>query len=390
MRALRRASHITGVLLSTDGTPTPGVTVHARTRSGSSSFYVASATTGDNGFFDIGGLSSDTYYLEVSGNSNIVVGEYFEDKTSLSNATPIVVGVDSTVGPLSLQVALAGSISGVVVDHEGNPIQSALVVAHDAATGSWVRSAYTDMDGRFSVLQLPEGSYVLYTSAANGPHLAEWYDDVQLQSEAAPIDLGAGSDVSGLDVRLAPSASISGSVTNDSGEAIPYTPVRLYTVEDPAATLATTYTDADGLYYFGGLSANSYLVRFVGNATYSAEWFDDAASAETATPIDVVVGENAVDVSAVLTDSFIAGTVTDGAGTPIAGVTLALYNSTGSSQRSATSDVAGRLSSVLQLCRQVSTRSMRSIPPGASGLDGMAAPGFGHTTRPSPSIKRRR
>ena len=303
--------------------------------------YKAFSTSDASGFFDLGGLTADTYVVEVAGNSNVVISEYYEDRTSASNATPIVVGEDATAGPLSLSVALAGSISGVVADDAGNPIESARVEAHDVAAG-YVRSASTDVDGRFTILQLHQGVFELYTSAANGPYLAEWYEDVQQRSEATSVGLGQGEDLSGFEFRLAPGASISGGITDDSGQAITYTPVQLYAAEAPTTTLATVYSDLDGRYYFGGLSAGSYLVRYVGNATYAGEWFDDALSVETATRIEVGLGENAVDVDAVLADSFIAGTVIDGSGTPIAGVRLTLYNSTGSAQRSATSDDAGR------------------------------------------------
>src|SRR5438270_3532318 len=68
--------------------------------------------------------------------------------------------------PLLAQADTAGTatIAGTVVDQSGTPIPQAAVAVKNEASGA-VRSATTESDGRFTVGNLPAGTYAVDVSA---------------------------------------------------------------------------------------------------------------------------------------------------------------------------------------------------------------------------------
>jgi len=338
---LTRTSRISGVVTDASGVPVEGVRIRALESSGSWYSTVTSGFSDEYGLFDLGGFAGGTYYLEVDDNGNIAIGEFFEDESSFHNATPITVGIEDSVGPLAITVDLAGSISGVITSDDGDPIESVRVRVYDSTTGYLVDSDYTDDVGHFLVPQLPEGSYRLHATIQNGPYLNEWFDNAEDEANATPIVLTPGEDVEGIAIALERSATISGTVTNDLGEPLASIPVNIYFAADTTAQVGWDYTDTDGAYYFGGLEAGDYVVEFQGNSTYASEWYDDATDASAALVIAVELGEDRTDISAELSDGYIAGVVRGPDGLPAAGVSLKLYSEDGSTYGTLTSDSAG-------------------------------------------------
>lgn len=68
--------------------------------------------------------------------------------------------------PLQAQADTAGTatVSGTVLDPSGNPIQQAAIAVKNEASGA-VRGSTTAADGRFSVGNLPAGTYSVDASA---------------------------------------------------------------------------------------------------------------------------------------------------------------------------------------------------------------------------------
>ena len=125
-----------------------------------------------------------------------------------------------------------------------------------------------------------------------------------------------GDVVAGIDAELSVGGSISGAVTDASGDPLAFVHVTLGPVFGEAVT------EADGSYRINGLVAGSYTVRFADSQDrYLTEWFDDASDEASAMPVVVAQGEavSGIDAQLAIAGS-ISGTVTGPDGNPVAGI----------------------------------------------------------------------
>ncbi len=128
-------------------------------------------------------------------------------------ALAIVAGRHSVTGQ---QAPAAASVSGVVLTTEDTPrpVRRAIVSLRgsDLALG---HHAITDDAGRFEIRDLPAGRYDLsakraaFVTIAYGASRPEW--------PGTQLALSAGQHLSGVTVRLAPGAVITGTVRDDTG-----------------------------------------------------------------------------------------------------------------------------------------------------------------------------
>lgn len=94
------------------------------------------------------------------------------------------------------------------------------------------------------------------------------------------------------------------------------------------STLTSTQVQADGTYDLLGLPTGTYRVEFddYPGGGYLGEFYDDATTLDAASDIAVTAGAITGDVDSRLSSGgHIAGTVTDAAGTSVAGVNVAAY-----------------------------------------------------------------
>ena len=149
---------------------------------------------------------------------------------------------------------------------------------------------------------------------------------VTAQTPTGTVEDASGSTVSTDDVTVTPLGSITGGVTQNGTARANIT----VTLTGPGgAVLATTTTDANGLYSFISLPAGEYCVRFdyTGSEAVRAGALngDGVASGDRVCGLDIVegAGSNISDVDAILIDP--QGVVYDAATrAPIAGATVTL------------------------------------------------------------------
>lgn len=122
----------------------------------------------------------------------------------------------------------------------------------------------------------------------------------------------------------ADTASISGVVTNTSGEPLPNSSVRVFLPEDShiLKVIAQVYTDEHGAFTFSGLAARDYGVHAYGpsGSEYIGETWDNARSWRTPTVIALAEGEarTGIDLQLAL-GGVVRGVITDTAGVPVSG-----------------------------------------------------------------------
>jgi Carboxypeptidase regulatory-like domain len=117
------------------------------------------------------------------------------------------------------------TISGVVISGvNGEPLEDAGVTLLDVRDGKEVAETASDLEGKFSFANLPDGRFEL-----RGSHrgfVAADFEDHQGFSTA--IVTSEGLDTTGLRFTLEPQAAIYGTVTEDSGDPVPNARVSLY------------------------------------------------------------------------------------------------------------------------------------------------------------------
>lgn len=234
---LRRGCAVSGTVLGSDGEPLSGAQVLIyRRQSGES----ASAQTGADGRFTLS---------EFSSGANAMISARKGEAASLEEG-PLDVPPEGLSGILlTLSEALTASIEGVLVDHAGRP-QADYTVLANVVGGSppASRSATTDADGRFKVLFLAAGAYLIQVRSP-GTYI------FTNASGAESIELKSGEARKGLRLVVdnRDEASISGRVTDEAGQ-----PIRDVHVNSYGPMNASAVTDTDGKYRITGLKPGEY------------------------------------------------------------------------------------------------------------------------------------
>jgi hypothetical protein len=186
----------------------------------------------------------------------------------------------------------------------------------------------TDSNGDYTIDGLAAGTYHVRFDSCNFSPLnfaPLWWNSKASFGLSDPVTVTSGSTTNGIDAELADGATIDGTVTDSNG------PVRndCVTVLDAAGDeLASTVTNAAGVYSIGGFASGDVFVQFGGcRRDHVPEYFDNATSLAAATPIHLTAPNNRHDVDAVLAISGeIAGKVTRTDGTPMDGVCVRAFD----------------------------------------------------------------
>ncbi|TLM79415.1 MAG: hypothetical protein FDZ75_08860, partial [Actinobacteria bacterium] len=214
-----------------------------------------------------------------------------------------------------------------------------------AADGSfsWTDYAWTGADGSYAVYGLEPGTYRLWFYDYNGEFINEFYND-KASLETADDLVYAGVTLEGINAALARKTPVlSGTATDaDTGEPVQGVWAKLYkrnALGDYDFFQCFT-TDALGRYWFYGLSAGDYKIRFLDESTdlgqYQERYYLNAENLESAS----VVTYNGTTPLAGLDQTLsaaapcITGTVTDEASptaAPAAGVWVKAYKKVGES-----------------------------------------------------------
>jgi hypothetical protein len=196
-----------------------------------------------------------------------------------------------------------GTISGVITDSLGAPVQGAWVLGY-LPTDLWVPAqsaawAVTGADGTYTFAGVEPGTYRIAVFPPAGL-IGEWYSNATGRATATPVELFAAGTVGDVDVSLARTASVSGTVSSAGGP-VAGTQVVFYTPTDRYMGSYGTVTAADGTFTMPALPPNTYRIRLAppSGSGLAGEWYEDAASRTTATPI-VVAGTPITGITATL------------------------------------------------------------------------------------------
>ena len=167
-----------------------------------------------------------------------------------------------------------GAIAGALVTAEGRPVRRAAVKL-TGGQPSTTRTTTSDATGRFVFTGLPQGIYRVSAAKAGFIETAYGAKRPGAGVPGTPIVLAADQRVGDIVLRLTRGGVISGTVTDEFGDAaftIPVRALRLgYTNGGRVAQpVANTTTDDLGGYRLAGLPPGDYIVSVVPRESVAA------------------------------------------------------------------------------------------------------------------------
>jgi hypothetical protein len=268
------------------------------------------AETGRTGRYLITGLSDGSYRVTFidCGHLRPLWGSVTTPGVTQVTGRQAVTGVNE-------RLTAAGTISGIVEGSwSARPLDGACVIVVPASASGSFGAAVTGDGGSYRVTGLTAGTYLVYfgdpfcpsAGFGQGPfdlffgdaNLApQWYNNQATESTGTKVTVKVATNTIGIDASLARDGGISGTVTDAShapvaGECVTAVPVD--PVPDPLSGQtpgnAIAVTAGDGSYALVDLPPGHYKVGFstgCGDSGFTAQWWDNASSAETATVIIV-------------------------------------------------------------------------------------------------------
>jgi putative cell wall-binding protein/protocatechuate 3,4-dioxygenase beta subunit len=269
----------------------------------------------------------------------------------LAAALAITTALAASVLGATLPASAAGaaSISGTVTSAlDGSPIAGATVELYgfDGSDYSALGSYEAEADGSFVITSLAAGQYTLGFADPSGGHLRSYYGPAQLLEEAALLTLAEDEQLTGIAGLLQRGGGVIGTVTDVvTGEPVEGVEVRGSFFDDEGGWVGSDVTGPDGTYLLEGLRpGDTWLIYFdAAAAGYAPEYYDDARTEFSSTPVAVTAGQLTEGIDAALDPAaFIGGTVelASAPGVGVEGAEIWLFDEYGI-QYTATTDTDG-------------------------------------------------
>ena len=219
---------------------------------------------------------------------------------------------DLVTVPGTVDVALepSGSLSGTVVDADGQPVQDATVEVFRPGSDEPLSQTTTSPDGDLWA-DVPAGDVVVHVTSGTR---SVWAPDAADSEHATTYHVGAGESADLGRVALPPASGIAGTLKDDLGRP----------VSDLCATVTGTdqwvwaCTDAQG-HYSAELAPGSYAVDFQSqNPAYPSIWSGGSWTEAGAKPVTVAAGAVTAYDLTVPRGATLSGRVLDAQGKPVA------------------------------------------------------------------------
>lgn len=311
---LTPAGHLSGTVHGVAG-GLPDINVTLYVHEEFVDLWSACATTKSeaDGSYALDGLRPGIYRLGYSDASGAYVDGAYGGAETVYGPEALDVGLSPGQTRASLDVTLTQAcwITGTVRGPDG-PLEGIRVTADQQPIdemGELVESdsAFTAADGTYRIGRLRPGIWNVRFGDDAGVHTSESVSGVSVEQ----------GDPATVDVTLSPAGGLSGTITGPAGAAESIDVALLAWSDESESwdTVQSSTTDSDGTYAFLGVPVGVYRLRFWDphtSAMFCAEYYDDASTAESSTPVPVVAGRIRQGVDAELAEAgHIVGTVRD-------------------------------------------------------------------------------
>jgi protocatechuate 3,4-dioxygenase beta subunit len=306
---LTTGATLSGVVTDRGGRPVENAFVLVQSVAGSGLDYAMGGYSGSDGAYSVTGLPPGMYKVQFRTDQALqnVAPAWWKSADRESKAKPLTLSAGGVTTDIDARLDAGASISGIVRDGANGPVPYAWITAFNDA-GEQVAGTSVAQDGSFRLNGLAPGSYRLqFVGEADGTGMLEWWKGAGTIAAASAIAVKAGDNIAGLDVDLSRAGggvlntwneSLSGVVTDGLGNPLPGV-----VVEARSESMGdTAVSDADGVWKLPSLMPGTYRVSFTGDVGGArvTEWWNRAASAESATPLTLADGQHRTDINASL------------------------------------------------------------------------------------------
>lgn len=178
-----------------------------------------------------------------------------------------------------------GTISGVVRDDAGNAFEGVCVSAYGLhAEVADSGDVNTDGNGRYEITGLDPGTYQVsfgFSCAPGGDaFLSEQWNNAHNWQDIDPVEIGAGSRVTGIDAQADRPAKVSGVVTRRDGAPVAGICVAIRSATPGMSFWRDQKTDASGAYGFEDIPPGEHELQYVDcddePPVFLSRWFTDS------------------------------------------------------------------------------------------------------------------
>ncbi len=368
------------VFRSTGDIPLAGVTVYLRDASGT---LLDTTTTDSDGRYQFDGLAPGVYSVE-----EVQPDDYYDGGDTVGTAGGTRLSPDSIIDitlvsgtaatgydfceiiPASIRGRVGADLDGDCEHDEGEPYLEGVTIYLLDSSGNRIDSTTTNGDGEYSFTGLEPGTYGVEEIQPDGyldgaDHIGSEGGTNDENDVIADIVLISGTEaveynfceIPPSTIRGLVSADLDGDCQYDAGEPL-LEGVTIYLLDESGNQVASTVTDANGEYEFTDLTPGTYGVEevqpdgyFDGSESVGSEG-GSLLAPDSIIDIALAGGTDAVEYNfCEIIPSSLSGRVsvdTDGDGaydtgeTLLEGVTVELFNSSGTLVDSTTTNAAGR------------------------------------------------
>lgn len=333
-----RSGSLSGRVVNEQGDPIPWVTIRAYSEG--AMWSDGWADSDDTGRFQISGLMTQDYEVELTDWAGEYRTVWFDGATDQATATPVPVVMSQNTDLGDVVMTSGPGILGRVTDaNTGLGIGGVWVYSFDANDNqSW--GLTTGADGTYRLSNLAPGDYKIYFSADGSGYYSQYYQNRVARPEADPVTLGETDDVTGIDVQLQPGAKITGTLTDAQGQPLAGALVEVYRENSSWSSVRTANTDATGYYSVTLTERTSYRYKLrYSKAGYVPVWYGGFESFSDALPVpaEPIEGGSSQVVAGVdqvlRVAGSLAGTVVENlSGQPLAALRVTVYSLSGNQQ----------------------------------------------------------
>ena len=325
-----RAGSISGLLVTGDGIGLPGEQVYLYPSDNQSS-SVAILTTDSSGAYTAPGLAAGDYKLRFYGWENGYLGAW-HGGADFASATVITLAAGQNLIGLTTSLVRGAIIYGrITAEVVGAPVVNARVAVLDSASEwMWAGMDETDAQGYYVIRGLVSGDFKMkfqpdWDDAVG--YMTEYYDNKASFATGGLVAV-TGSTTQEINAQLGVGGSVTGLVRDADGNPVTGVAVYAYSNDNDWNTLASATSAADGTFHLTGLASAPLRIQFnvYAPSTSVGEWYDNADTWATATPVTVTLGsETNLGVIQLARAATINGTLTAPGGSPVAGAIVRLY-----------------------------------------------------------------
>jgi len=268
---------------------------------------------------------------------NYYLSEFYNNTRDWAAATKFTLGSGATIPNINASLGLGSTISGTVTDQNtGEPLEGIRVTANYDEDNNG--EAFTRTDGTYEITGLPSNTFQVafqdigWTDpSGESVYATEWYNGVATMASATSITLTAPASRVGVNATMLKGASISGTVTESGTGNIIYAEdeegwartIQVELTDTAGNQLYWGQTDSKGKYFFGGLPAGTYKVKFYDwgsgttgeteNVFYTTQWYSNKANVGTANAITLGATTTQTGVNAAMVKRATYGSISGSA-----------------------------------------------------------------------------